>query len=76
MRDKLDVLRVNLETPLEDIYNVTTKELRTSEVTPEVMEAVKGHHTVLRSKRNHLWITWQDISALRLNLHIQKAGRF
>ena len=49
--DKLDILRVNLETPLEDIYNVTTKELRTSEVTPEVMEAVKGHHTVLRSKK-------------------------
>ena len=49
--DKLDILRVNLETPLEEIYNVTTKELRTSEVTPEVMEAVKGHHTVLRSKK-------------------------
>ena len=49
--DKLDILRANLETPLEDIYNVTTKELRTSEVTPEVMEAVKGHHTVLRSKK-------------------------
>lgn len=49
--DKLDILRANLETPLEDIYNVTTEELRTGEVTPEVMEAVKKHHTVLRSKK-------------------------
>ena len=47
--DKLDILRVNLETPLEEIYNVTTEELRQSVVTPEVMDAVKGHHTVLRS---------------------------
>ena len=49
--DKLDILRVNLETPLEDIYNVTTEALRTSEVTQEVMDAVKEHHTVLRSKK-------------------------
>ncbi len=47
--DKLDILRVNLETPLEEIYNVTTEELRQSVVTPEVMDAVKEHHTVLRS---------------------------
>lgn len=47
--DKLDILRVNLETPLEDIYNVTTEELRESQVTPEVMQAVKEHHAVLRS---------------------------
>ena len=46
--DKLDILRVNLETPLEDIYNVSTKELKKSQVTPEVMQAVKEHHTVLR----------------------------
>ena len=47
--DKLDILRVNLETPLEDIYNVTTEDLRQSMVTLEVMDAVKEHHTVLRS---------------------------
>lgn len=47
--DKLDILRVNLETPLEEIYNVTREELQESLVTPEVMEAVKEHHTVLRS---------------------------
>ena len=40
---------MNLETPLEEIYNVTTEELRQSVGTPEVMDAVKGHHTVLRS---------------------------
>ena len=47
--DKLDILRVNLETPLEDIYNVTREELRKSQITPEVMEAVMEHHAVLRS---------------------------
>ena len=47
--DKLDILRVNVETPLEDIYNVTRKELQVSQVTSEVMKAVQEHHAVLRS---------------------------
>ena len=47
--DKIDILRVNLDTPMEEIYNVTTEELRTSEVTSEVMQAFDGHHAILRS---------------------------
>lgn len=47
--DKIDILRVNLDTPMEEIYNVTTEELRTSEVTAEVMQAFDGHHAILRS---------------------------
>ena len=51
--DKIDILRVNVETPLEDIYNVTTAELLASPVTPAVQQAFYGHHAVLRSIKQH-----------------------
>lgn len=47
--DKVDILRVNVETPMEDIYNVSTDALRRSAVTPEVVSAFFEHHAVLRS---------------------------
>lgn len=47
--DKIDILKVNVEFPLEEIYNVSTKELRTAAVSKEVMEAFKEGHAVLRS---------------------------
>lgn len=47
--DKIDILRVNIETPLEEIYNTTTKELREAEVTEAVMESFYEHHATLRS---------------------------
>ncbi len=47
--DKIDILKVNYDVPIEDIYNVTTEELRQSQVTPEVMEAFFEKHAVLRS---------------------------
>ena len=51
--DKIDILRVNVETPLEEIYNVSTEALRTSPVTPAVAQAFYAHHTVLRSLKRH-----------------------
>jgi HD superfamily phosphohydrolase YqeK len=47
--DKIDILRVNVEVPLEEIYNTTTEALRTEEVTPEVLDSFYEHHAVLRS---------------------------
>lgn len=47
--DKLDIFRVMTETPLEDIYNVTTEELYNSEVTTCVLECFRERHAVLRS---------------------------
>jgi len=47
--DKLDIFRVNLETPLEDIYNVTTKTLRESAVSDQVKACFRKHTAVLRS---------------------------
>lgn len=39
--DKIDILRANCETPLEDIYNVSTEELLQAEVSEAVMEQFK-----------------------------------
>lgn len=47
--DKIDILKVNVDFPLEEIYNVTTEELRSCQVSEPVMEAFKERHAVLRS---------------------------
>jgi HD superfamily phosphodiesterase len=47
--DKIDILRVNVEVPLEEIYNTTAEKLRTEMVTPEVLDSFYEHHEVLRS---------------------------
>lgn len=47
--DKIDILKVNVDFALEDIYNVTTQDLRNAEVTKEVMESLKEKHATLRS---------------------------
>ena len=47
--DKVDILKVNVDFSLEEIYNVTTRDLRNAEVTKEVMESLKKKHATLRS---------------------------
>ena len=47
--DKIDILKVNVDVPLEEIYNTTTKELRTCQVSDAVMESFKEEHATLRS---------------------------
>ena len=47
--DKIDILKVNIIFPLEEIYNVTTKELREAMITEEVVQAFYEEHAVLRS---------------------------
>ncbi len=46
--DKIDIFRVNIETPMEDIYNCTTEELENAFVSPEVMAQVRNHQAVTR----------------------------
>lgn len=46
--DKIDILRVNVETPLEEIYGVSREELLQSPVSPAVLQAFYEHHAVLR----------------------------
>lgn len=47
--DKVDILRVNIETPLEEIYNTTSRELYHAEVSEAVMQSFYEHHATLRS---------------------------
>ena len=47
--DKIDIIRVNTEFSFEEVYNVSTEELATAEITPEVMNSFYEEHAVLRS---------------------------
>lgn len=47
--DKVDILRVNVQTPLTDIINCTEEEIRTSTIADCVVTAIREHHVVKRS---------------------------
>ncbi len=49
--DKIDILRVNVDTPLEDIYNVSTEGLKAAAVSEEVKQGFKERRTILRAVR-------------------------
>lgn len=49
--DKVDILKVNQDVPIEVIYNVTTDELRQAEVTETVMQEFFQKHAILRSSK-------------------------
>ena len=46
--DKVDILKVSVDTPMEDIFNETPEALRTYGVSDIVMEQVREHHAVPR----------------------------
>lgn len=47
--DKIDILRVNVDVPLEVIYNTTTQALKNSEVSEAVLQSFTEEHATLRS---------------------------
>lgn len=47
--DKIDIFKVHVLVPLEDIYNVSKEEIYNSEVTNEVLDNFMERDTVLRS---------------------------
>lgn len=49
--DKIDIFRVNVETPIEAIYNVSTEELKSAPVAEAVMQSFFEEHCILRSLR-------------------------
>ncbi len=49
--DKIDILKVNVDFSPEDIYNVTSEELRACAVTEAVLEDLYAGRAVLRSKK-------------------------
>ena len=46
--DKIDIFRVNCDTPFEDIYNVSTNDLRQSGISDEVKRCFIDHSAVLK----------------------------
>lgn len=51
--DKIDIFKVNCDTPLEDIYNVTTEELKRSPVSEEVKKCFLDKTAVIRSLKKY-----------------------
>lgn len=49
--DKIDILKVNIDTPIEQIYNVTTNMLKNSVISDEVLADFRQHKTILKSIR-------------------------
>ena len=49
--DKIDILKVNHDIPMEEIYNVTTEQLKNEVVTEEVMKQFFEKHAVLRGSK-------------------------
>ena len=49
--DKVDIFKVNIDTPLEEIYNTTTEELMKSDITDEVLEEFDEEHCILKAIR-------------------------
>lgn len=47
--DKVDIFKVNVIAPIEEIYNVTKRDVYTSEVTKEVLDNFKKRDTILKS---------------------------
>ena len=74
--DKVDIFRVNVDTPAEDIYNVTTEELKNSQVSPDVMAAFDERHAVLRSCKKtavdhvagHIALTFELVYPISLQI--------
>ena len=44
--DKIDILKVNLETPLEDIYDVSLEELKQEDISNAIIQDALSHRLV------------------------------
>ncbi len=51
--DKIDIIRVNRICPIEDIYGVSSKQMRASEVSPACVECFYQHRCIPRDIRVH-----------------------
>ena len=49
--DKIDIFRVNIDTPLEEIYNVSSAELKRATVSDAVKQGFIEGHAIIRSAR-------------------------
>lgn len=51
--DKIDIIRVNVETPFEDIYDTSLENLQQSHISDEVKAAFLEKHAILRSLKKY-----------------------
>lgn len=79
--DKVDILKVNVEFSFEEIYNVSTAQLRKEAVTDKVMESFEEEHAVLRSMKmatvdyivGHISLVFELVFPISLKL-VQEQG--
>ncbi|MEE1038535.1 MAG: inositol monophosphatase family protein [Eubacterium sp.] len=78
--DKVDILKVNVIVPLEEIYDVTAEELRNCAVTDVVMEEFLRGHTILRSLKKapvdhvvgHISLVYELVYPISLQLAVEQ----
>lgn len=78
--DKVDIFRVNVETPLPEIHNVPEEEFKTSDITPEVLETFFEHRCVLREVRrtaidfliSYLCLYWELVYDKSKNMALEQ----
>lgn len=82
--DKIDILRVNCETPTEDVYNVTTEELKNAEVSEDVKVAFHERRCAKRHDRTsavdflvgHVCLTFELVYARSRQLMFEQGYLF
>lgn len=78
--DKIDILKVNVEFPLEEIYNVSSEELYHCQVTPEVLQDFNEEHAVLRKLKKtpvdnvvgHISLVYELVYPISLKLVMEQ----
>lgn len=78
--DKIDILKVNVIVPLEDIYNVSSEELRNCKVSDAVLEDFLEGHTILRSLKKtpvdhvvgHISLVYELVYHVSLEIAIEQ----
>ncbi len=79
--DKIDIVKVNVIVPIEEIYNVTTYDLTHCSVTEEVLQAFYEEHCILRNLKRtpvdnvvgHISLVYELVYPVSCQL-VQKQG--
>lgn len=79
--DKIDILKVNVDFPLEEIYNVTSGELKNAQITEAVMQCLREEKAVLKALKKtvadnlagHISLVFELVYPVSLNL-VKKQG--
>lgn len=78
--DKIDILKVNVEFPLEEIYNVTSEELRNGQLTEEALMCFEEERAVLKNLKKsavdhvlgHISLAYELVYPISLKLVLEQ----